>query len=279
MRHFCIIANTDKDKDLELSHAMEAEIIKRGGTCRIVERDSQCGDILSLFSEKDKEEIDAMFVLGGDGTMLRTARDLRNFKIPMIGVNLGNLGYLCELDRQNVFDAIELLFRDAYMTEDRMMLTGGKGKHFGETPTHPALNDIVICRDSGMQVICLNLYVDDRFLCRYDCDGLIIATPTGSTAYSLSAGGPILDPQADMIVITPINAQVLTAKSSIEVVRRNTHGTPPLVAAAFDGDELCKLQPGERMYIRRADDRTTVLKLSQTSFIETLRRKLDAYHV
>ena len=128
-------------------------------------------------------DVDAVVAIGGDGTLIRAATRVETLEIPLMGVNLGTLGYLCEVEEATVFDAIDSLMADKYMTEDRIMLTGHKR---GSETSRVALNDIVIHRKGNLQILSLNVYVNGEFLNNYHADGIIVATPTGSTGYSKS---------------------------------------------------------------------------------------------
>ena len=237
---------------------------------------------------QENHAIDCVLVLGGDGTIVRAARDMTGTPIPMIGVNLGTLGYLCEVEEDNVFAAIDRIMEDDYTIEDRLKLTGSVYQNNTQTAVHMALNDIVIYRAGNLQIVSLNVYVNGKFLCNYFADGLIISTPTGSTAYSMSAGGPIVDPKSEMIIVTPVNAQAMTAKSIVleakdEIIvevmqrRRGKAREGEAVEIAFDGDNIARLKTGERIVIRKAAEHVRFLKLSEMSFIERLQKKIDNY--
>ena len=203
--------------------------------------------------------------------------------IPLIGVNTGHVGYLCELEADTVIQGIRhLLEGGAYTVESRMLLSGCwlGGKDGKE---HTALNDIVIHRSGTLQVVNLILSVNGEYLNTYSADGMIIATPTGSTAYSMSAGGPIVDPKAELLVVTPISPHTLNAKSivlgaedeiTIEVRTRNA-GQGEKVEISFDGDTVGALEEGERVAVKKARVHTKILKLSSLSFLERLRKKLQ----
>lgn len=285
MKRFLIITNSSKDEGLRLTHLIKEYIEKKGCVCRIEERSTQGGnDEIDLV----RTEVDCALVLGGDGTMVRAVRDMTGTPIPVIGVNLGTLGYLCEVEEENVFNAVDRIINDDYEIEDRVQIIGSTGNGSGVSE-QMAINDIVIYRAGNLQVVSLNVYVNDSFLCNYHADGLIIATPTGSTAYSMSAGGPIMDPKASMIVLTPINAQIMNAHSivipsedevRVELVRRNS-GANKLeesVEIAFDGDNIASLGIGESIVIRQAPEMAKFLKLSSLSFIERLQKKMSMFN-
>ena len=224
-------------------------------------------------------------VLGGDGTLIRAASRLVDSRIPLIGVNLGTVGYLCELEESNVFDAVDRLMADDCMVEERMMLTGagilgGVREEYGV-----ALNDIVIHRTGELSVVSLIVYVNGEYLHTFRADGIIVSTPTGSTGYNMSAGGPIVDPKAQMILITPINAHNLNSRSIVigaedevivEIGRRRSQKDETL-EVSFDGDTAARLVVGDKFSIRKASDTTRILKLSNKSFLEILSKKMQVY--
>ncbi len=265
MKNFCIIANSCKDQNYRLTHQMKSFIELKGGSCSVV---SEGGEI--------PNDTEGIFVLGGDGTLIRAAGMASQKDIPLIGVNLGHLGYLCELEESSVFTAGEEMLRGNYMIEERMMLSGAGIER-------PALNDIVICRKGVLQLVELTVSVDGEYLNTFRADGMIVATPTGSTGYSMSAGGPIVDPKARMILITPINAHELNAKSIVvgaeDEVTIELKGRQPQkderVDVNFDGEYALALAPGESVTIRASRQKTRIIKLSKISFLEILRRKMQ----
>lgn len=305
MKDFYIITNEQKDEGLKVTKQMQTYIQKRGGTCGYALNRSQGKDgSENLNPEVIPEKVECVFCVGGDGTLIRAARDLVERKIPVIGVNQGHIGYLCELDSSTVFSAINQLMADKYMMEKRMLLNGycvtGRnlkkenvfGNDCGAGPadgirhsSHLALNDIVIHRSGFLQVVNLIISVNGEYLNTYSADGIIIATPTGSTAYSMSAGGPIVDPKAELILITPISPHALNSKSIVlgaedEIVveigsRRMEEDEEAEVS--FDGDLSFRLAVGDRIVIRRAGESMRILKLNKLSFLENLRKKMQEY--
>jgi NAD+ kinase len=224
------------------------------------------------------EESECIIVLGGDGTMLQAARSAAYLDIPLIGVNLGTLGYLAEVEKSGVDDALERLLAGDFEIEDRMMLYGdGCDKH------DYALNDIIISRKSSLATINFDVYVNDLFLCNYHADGIVISTPTGSTGYSMSAGGPIVEPSGNMILVTPIcphtinsRSMVLAADTRISVViREGRDGSNQEVVAYFDGSGRIDMNTGDRIEIERSDKTTKIIRLNRVSFLEVLGKKFD----
>lgn len=279
MKHFYIITNRQKDEGLRLTLQMEAYIREKGGFCE--HNPGHSGEL----DEKKQIPVDTECVLcvGGDGTLIRAARELVEKEIPVVGVNRGHIGYLCELDSNSVFPAIDQLMLDNYMVEERMLLTGHCVKVGQSCPSYLALNDIVIHRSGFSQMLNLIIYVNGEYLNTYSADGIIIATPTGSTAYSMSAGGPIVDPKAELLLITPICPHALNAKSIVlgaedeivvEIGSRRTE-TDEEAEVNFDGDQTFRLGVGDRIVVQRARMHTRILKLSKLSFLEILRKKMQ----
>lgn len=229
------------------------------------------------------KEIQCVIVLGGDGTLLQAARDIVGRQIPLLGINLGTLGYLAEIDRQNIFPALDRLMRDEYEIEGRMMLTGTVYRGDRILDQDIALNDIVIGGQENFTIIQFNNYVNGEYLNTYRADGIIIATPTGSTGYSLSAGGPLISPSAALFLMTPLAPHTLNTRSivfppedTITVeIGRGRDGQLQQAAAYFDGDTRVPMETGDRIEIRRAELDTLILKIHHSSFLEILSRKMS----
>ena len=259
MEKFYIITNRSKDRELATTHRIQRYIEQHGGQC-IVASDGKC-------VPKDTE---CVLVLGGDGTLIRAARELRACKAPLLGINLGTLGYLTEVEVQNIEQTPEI--------EARMMLKGVLNR--GQEDV--ALNDIVVGRAGALRIIHFNIYVNGELLNSYQADGVIISTPTGSTGYNLSAGGPIVEPTASMIVVTPICSHALNTRSIVlsaedEIVveiGKGRDNRTEIAAVSFDGEQTIEIYTGDQIVIRRADDTTKLFKLSKISFLETLRKKM-----
>ena len=208
MNKFLILTNTEKDIDLNLSNKISEYLSENGAEATIV------SDMLSNVDEESKKNhmkgVQAAIVLGGDGTMLRAAHWIDSYEVPLLGVNLGTMGFLTEIEESNVFNALDRLIADDFKLEKRMMIEGKV-----KDKTYHSLNDIVVTRAGFSRIIGLNVYVNGELLDTYEADGVIIATPTGSTGYNLSAGGPIVSPKSKAIVVTPISPHSLTAKSVV----------------------------------------------------------------
>lgn len=232
--------------------------------------------------EKIPKDVECIIVIGGDGTLLQAARDVVNRQIPLLGINMGTLGYLAEIDRSSIDGALNHLMLDEYTIEKRMMLNG-KVYHKEELIAEDvALNDIVIGRDGPLHVTRFHNYVNGEFLNSYTADGIIIATATGSTGYSLSAGGPIVSPETNILIMTPVAPHTLNTRSVIfpaedEItveIGEGSQGCEAKAVVSFDGDTNVPMRTADRVAIRRSVKDTQIIKISNISFLEVLRRKM-----
>lgn len=280
MKKFLIVTNRYKDPDLKISNQIAEYIkVKGGSAINLLSFTPEVERFEDLDYEKIPEDTECIIVLGGDGTMIRVVRKTRMRDIPVIGVNLGILGYLCELDKENMYSAIDKLLEDQYIIEQRLMVKGfRKGLNRGRT----ALNDIVVHPTGVLAILRLNVYVNGEFLTTYDGDGVIISTPTGSTGYNLSAGGPIIEPGANVLTLTPINAHNLNSKGiilrgddviEVELVPRRSN-KDDTANVSCDGDHFTTLKAGERFVIERAVHTIKICKVNKQSFLEIMRKKM-----
>ncbi len=274
MKRFFLITNEAKDPRGVFTKKIADVIKSRGG-------EAICAADGKPALTAGEADVDCALVLGGDGTLLRAARNLMDSKIPLLGINLGTLGYLAEVESACAEEAIERLFADAYVREERMMLTGSIGED-GRKEQY-ALNDIVISRCGTLQILNVRIYVNDRFLNDYCADGVIVATPTGSTGYNLSAGGPIVEPSANLMLLTPICPHTLNTRSIVfspedEItveIPPGKDGNEQMVEANFDGSYKAALRTGDRILIRRADRTTGIVRLNTESFLSVLHKKMS----
>ena len=280
MKKFVIITNLYKDPELKISNQVAEYIkVKGGEAINLLQFTPEVERFEELDFSKIPEDTECIVVLGGDGTMIRVVRRTRRLDIPVIGINLGTLGYLCELDKENVFYAIDRLLEDKYTIEQRLMI---KGYRKGEERGRTALNDIVVHPTGVLAILRLNVYVNGEFLTTYDGDGVIISTPTGSTGYNLSAGGPIVEPGASILALTPINAHSLNSKGiilraddviEVELVPRRSN-KEDTAHISCDGDYFATIVAGERFVIERALHTIKICKVNKQSFLEIMRKKM-----
>lgn len=280
MNSFLLITNNQKDKDMSVTNSVCDYLTKeKGKQVKTFVPDSRDYDI----SEEHLTEVDCVIVLGGDGTILRVAKKIVKSKLPILGVNMGHLGYLADVDKSNVFGALDSLCDGEYTTQNRMMLSGKVMRDDEEICCLDALNDIVITRGGSMQILNFEVRVNDKMLKAYRADGVILATPTGSTAYNLSSGGPIVEPGADMTLVTPIaphtmlsRSIILKAEDEIEVTILPPHdlNVEQLIEVYFDGIERVKLEVGDKVVVTKSEMTTTLIRISSASFLETLYEKM-----
>ena len=293
MDHFYIITNYQKDTEGRTAFAIQAYLEEQGKTCYVHERLSESPGknrkgtdaIRFHYTDVDKipSDVEGVLVIGGDGTLLRAARDVVDRKLPLLGVNMGTLGYLAEIECGSFQAALDQLLAGEYHVEPRMMICGEGRRHGRKIFEDIALNDIVIMRNGRLRIVDFNVFVDGEFLKSYSADGVIISTPTGSTGYNLSAGGPIVAPQASLMLLTAIAPHtlssrpiVLPAEAKITIEVGSSHGTDIDGAeATFDGDTSVKLNSGDRITIRRSEQETMLIRTKTTSFLEILREKMN----
>ncbi|MCD7762622.1 MAG: NAD(+)/NADH kinase [Lachnospiraceae bacterium] len=292
MNVFYVISNELKDPGQETARFIRSYIEERGGTCFL--RGGHTAGVSEVESPSAQQyrytdarqipgETQCVLVLGGDGTLLQAARDLVECSIPLLGVNMGTLGYLAEIEKKNITEALEALLKDKFSIEERMMLSGTALHQNRKLMQDIALNDIVITRSGRMRVVDFNIYVDGVFLNAYSADGIIVSTPTGSTGYSLSAGGPIVAPSASLLLLTAIaphtlNSRPIVLPGTAEVVIEVASGHVTDIdgaEATFDGDTSVKLNVGDRVVISQAEQKTKLVKMKNTGFLEILREKMN----
>lgn len=274
MDKYIIIANEKKDRDFVITEQTK-QCIEQFGVVEHIYYTTESGKV--SIGEIDPE-VRCVFTIGGDGTLIQAARSLIGTNVSILGINRGTLGYLTEVDVKNLEEAIARVSRNEFTTEERMMICG----KLPDRQEDVALNDIVVTRHGSVKIIHYRVYVNGEFLNSFQADGMIVSTPTGSTAYNLSAGGPIVEPTAALFVITPICSHALNTRSivlsasdriEIEIGEGRGYGEE-LAEVAFDGADIAYLRTGERIVIRQADVTAKLMKLSKESFLETLREKM-----
>ena len=274
MDRFYVITNNLKDTDYRITNEIKSYIEENGKLCILSKKDED-GHIIP---ESVPEGMDCSIVIGGDGTLIRAARELVGYDLPMLGVNMGTLGYLTEVEVQDYQKALDTLFMDRQNVEKRMMMRGSIGRIIDNI----SLNDIVVTRDGSLRIVHFNVYVNGILLNSYQADGIIVSTPTGSTGYNLSAGGPVVEPTASMFVITPIcshalnaSSVVLSAEDTIEVeICEGRYGRTEHALVTFDGADTVPVQTGQRVIIKKAEETTNLIKLSKESFMKIMREKM-----
>ena len=277
MNNYIIIANKQKDINLEITEQIRHHISRLGAVCNIYDQYDR--DVSSI---DIPEETQCILVIGGDGTILAAARMLVGSNIPLLGINLGTLGFLADVNLADLSKTLDLLLQDQYQVENRIMLTAEVYKQGKKAATYIALNDFNINRFGASRVIGLKVGINGSVIDRYRADGVIVCTPTGSTGYNLSAGGPIINPTCKNFVITPICPHSLTARSivlakedivtvEVEQIRSNIKEEAII---SFDGREGLSLFPGDQVKIYKSQEVTPFIKATEVSFVQILKEKL-----
>ena len=278
MKNFLIMTNEEKDPGFSTSNKIREYIESKGGAAFL--RKDFTEDTQSYSNIPG--EVECVIVLGGDGTMLHASRLIAPHDLPVVGVNLGTLGFLTEIEMSHLSEGIDDLLNDRFHIEERMMLEGCIFHRDISCYRLSALNDIVITRSGFSRIISFKIIVNGELLDVYAADGVIISTPTGSTGYNLSAGGPIVNPEANVILITPVCPHSLQAKSivlgegdTIEIHIQKVRKTQLEEAlVTFDGQVAERLNPGDIIKIHKSRKVAKVVKVQENSFYHTLRVKV-----
>ncbi len=242
-----------------------------------VEHETGC--VIDSVPQKDLARgVDLMLVLGGDGTMIATARMIGDVEVPVIGVNYGGLGYLAEFPIAELFPALEAILAGDYELESRLMLAVELWRGQELVTRNRVLNDVVVSKSALARIIEIEANLNDQFVNSFRADGLIVATPTGSTAYNLSAGGPVIYPSMNAVVITPIcpftlsNRPIVVPDDSVIAVRLITENEE--VALTLDGQVGFPLQAGDRALIRKSKTTFNLVQPANRNYFDVLRDKL-----
>ena len=272
MKTFFLVGNSEKEGIKNALINLEKEINIRGGICY---------KSFGYIQLKDFPSVDCVITLGGDGTLIRAARDISHLGIPIIGINMGHLGYLTSINKaEDISYMVDILINDEYFIENRMMISATVIREGKEFKTLTALNEAVITRREVLKTLRCNVYIEGDFLNEYSSDGIIVATPTGSTAYNLSAGGPIIEPSSKMMLITAICPHALSQRSivlsSSKVIRvsfnDNLKSNRELVV---DGDESVILENKDVIELRESEIYAGLIKLKKGSFLDNIRNKMN----
>lgn len=293
MNRFFIVTNMSKDPEGIHTRNIRDYLISKGASCTC-QLDMDISD-----SSTDSytnphaipQDIECIIVLGGDGTLIQASRDLCDLNIPFLGINIGTLGYLTDTDIARAHETLDCLLMDDYEIDSRMMLGGCIERDGKVIFQDTALNDVVINRNGALRIIDFDIYVNGEYLNTYLADGVIVSTATGSTAYSLSAGGPIIQPNARLILVTPIcphslnqRSIIFSSEDEITIVmkddksvlpkKNNALNTDSARVATFDGEGFCELLTKDKVVIVKSDKISKFIKTSKDSFLERIRNKM-----
>ncbi len=279
MKTIGIVAKRARPEALALARRLSDWLRKRG---RRVMLDQDAAKALRLENGVSKREMmaraDLVVVLGGDGTLLSVARFANRREVPVLGVNLGGLGFLTDVRPAEVFAALPKVLRGDYRIAHRTMLSARVERRGKVVHRFQALNDVVINKGALARVLDLEVEVDGEPFCTYKADGLILATPTGSTAYSLSAGGAIVEPSVSVLLVSPICPHTLTQRPIVlperARVRVAVRASDEDVVLTIDGQEGMKLVSDDVIEVRRSRHRVALVRSPTHNFFELLRAKL-----
>jgi len=283
LKKFGIVANVEKKNSQDVINTLKKYISEKGYECKVIENKlQQNGDNLYYTNADEIEEgTDCIIVIGGDGTMIQAAKDLYNKDIPLYGINFGGVGFLAESEIYNMTENFDKLISGEYRIENRMMLEGSicSGE---EKIKEVALNDFAIFRREFGKLIKLEVLVNDNLSGVFFADGLIVSTPTGSTGYNISAGGPLLAPNVDAIAVTPICPHSLNDRSfvvcgsdKIEIkLLDGKNEKKDSAVVSVDGRNLKTIASGDSIIIKKSPVDSKIVLMQKTNFYQKMKNKL-----
>ena len=289
MKKFCVITNKSKDSEFETTNKIEALISSLGGNCVLLgdplDNSKAIPENLKSFNKLEEEirsGCECVIVLGGDGTIIETARAVGDKEIPLVGINLGTLGFLSCMEKDRIDYAIKELIDDRFTIENRMLLKVTSSSN-GKISTCLALNDVTVTRSGLSRIIKTDVWVNGEEVCSYFGDGCLVSTPTGSTGYNLSAGGPIVTPEARLMCITPIcphtlnnRTIIVSGEDKIRIVigeKKKSQDTESF--ATIDGQMAVRLNSGDFIDVEQSGIVTKFVRFPEQSFFKVLKSKLN----
>ena len=260
-----------------------AYIEEKGGSFHRLKVKSGSAELMENFTDITDlpKDADCVMVLGGDGTIIQAARELAETGVPILGVNLGTVGFLAEVELAHIYKAIDAVMAGRYKLEKRFMLKGSVIKDAKIVYDANALNDIVVARGNLVRAISTTVYIDGNPMSSLHGDGIIVTTPTGSTGYNLSAGGTIILPDAEVFGIHPIcphslNSRGVITSSAAKIdidVEWNKRSEPDEAIVSFDGNKGIRLMPGDKVQIMKSELTVPFLRINDFNFFESYRKK------
>lgn len=278
-----LIINSYKEQIVHIGRQVIALLREQNVHVLAMGEEADALKIPAVQAEQFCNEAQIVLVIGGDGTMLRAARTVYGKEIPILGINQGYLGFLTEVEVEHLDKALEQLLSGSYQVERRMMLNAAVYRDGVCIADVNALNDMVVTKGALSRIIRTELYLDNEMVERHYGDGLIFSTPTGSTGYSLSAGGPIVYPSVDVCIMAPICSHSLVSRPMIFspdhtlTVRMESVGAPAMLTV--DGQNGVELQQGDLIHIKKAEHDTCLVVLEQRNFFAVLQGKLKGTQV
>ncbi len=275
-----VFVNRKRDQDLQITRRVVECIIKHGMEPLLFESDAAELGLGEGYTEKQICEKSTIAVsLGGDGTLLNTARALFRHDVPVFGINLGTMGFLAEVEINDIENAVFRLSGGDYTLKERMVLSARLIRGGNAVFDGIAINDVVVSRGGLSRIIRLKVFVEEQFVDSFPGDGVIISTPTGSTAYTLSAGGPIVQPDMRMMITTPICPHILYSRSFITSSERElsihiNDDYPDAAIMTMDGQEGFSVMAGDRIYVKKMDRGVRFVSINNINFYDVLRAKI-----
>lgn len=277
-----IISNLDKDKDQLITNQVISWLEERNIKVYFDERISA---ELALIKDNYCDEhifkhSDIIIVLGGDGTLLNVARQASCNEVPLFGINMGHLGFLTETEVEDMYTSLEKLITGDYKIEKRMMLEAFIKNDDELTKNFIALNDIVVAKGNFSRLITYSIIINDNFVDLYSGDGIIVSSPTGSTGYSLSAGGPIVAPDVEVIIVTPIcphtlhSRSILVSNKDLVKIELGKNSKTDIILTV-DGQTGIKIKPCDIVTVKQSKYYANLVKLNNRSFFDVLRAKMS----
>ena len=272
------VTNIEKDPTLQETKKMVDFVLKKGCEVYVSETFSDVHpDVIATSSSEMYKSADFVVVIGGDGTILRVARSAAIFDTPILGINFGTLGYLADVEKVNAIDAIEKVLNGDFTIENRMMLEPYVERGCVSHEINLALNEVCITNSVCSRMIKLSVEVNGEYFDTFRADGIIVSTPTGSTAYNLSAGGPILSPHTELMTITHICPHTLYARPFVidgnDVVRIRVQSNYNNVQMSCDGQSTVQMKNDDVIVVKKSRYVTRIIKTTNMNFYDILRRK------
>lgn len=278
MKHIGIICKAGRPEPLEILKELIPWLSNKGIETILDTETAALVNVKGYSRSEIPDKAEMMIVLGGDGTMLNVARLVCEKGIPILGINLGGLGFITEVQREDIYDGIEKTLAGKALKEERIMLTAHIHRHGERIAEYTVLNDVVINKGALARIIDLETFINKSYVTTFKSDGLIVSTPTGSTAYSLSAGGPVLYPTLDCILLTPICPHTLTNRPIVlpddVLIEIKLKSMSEDVFLTLDGQVGFNLKIDDIVEIRRSPYKTRLLIPFERDFFQVLRTKL-----
>ena len=273
------VTNIEKDPTLQETKKMVDFVLKKGCEVYVSENFSDVHpDVIATSSSEMYKSVDFVVVIGGDGTILTVARSAAIFDTPILGINFGTLGYLADVEKINAIDAIEKVLNGDFTIENRMMLEPYVERGCVSHEINLALNEVCITNSVCSRMIKLSVEVNGEYFDTFRADGIIVSTPTGSTAYNLSAGGPILSPHTELMTITHICPHTLYARPFVidgnDVVRIRVQSNYNNVQMSCDGQSTVQMKNDDVIIVKKSRYVTRIIKTTNMNFYDILRRKM-----